>query len=164
MEDIMYEILTQGPVQAVMRVHTDLFMYGSGVYRVTDLARDRLAGHQAVKIVGWGVEGATRYWTVANTWGQDWGEGGYFRIVRGSNECGVEENVVGAWPSRRSKRRSQHRSKIHNRYRGVLSDQINFIREFVSFSARLNKAVNPSVANKNVSEILKICIRYTQRH
>ena len=118
----MYEILTQGPVQAVIRVHTDLFMYGSGVYRLTDLARDRLAGYQAVKIVGWGVEGATRYWTVANTWGQDWGEGGYFRIVRGSNECGVEENVVGAWPTRRSKRRSQTRSRIHNRYRGVSSD------------------------------------------
>ena len=60
MEDIMYEILTQGPVQAVIRVHTDLLMYSSGVYSLTNLARHRLAGHHAVKIVGWGVEGATR--------------------------------------------------------------------------------------------------------
>lgn len=48
----MYEILSQGPVQAVLRVHTDLFLYRSGVYSLTNLARDRLAGFHAVTIVG----------------------------------------------------------------------------------------------------------------
>ena len=36
-EDIMWEIKTQGPVQAVMEVYTDFFMYASGVYQVTGL-------------------------------------------------------------------------------------------------------------------------------
>ena len=101
----MYEILSQGPVQAVMRVHTDLFLYHSGVYSLTNLARQRLAGYHAVTLVGWGQEGATPYWTVQNSWGEGWGEAGTFRILRGTNECGIEENVVAAWPSKRSHRR-----------------------------------------------------------
>ena len=96
----MYEILTQGPVQAVMRVHTDLFLYHSGVYSLTNLASERLAGYHAVTIVGWGQEGATPYWTVLNSWGSGWGEDGTFRILRGSNECGIEESVMAAWPSK----------------------------------------------------------------
>ena len=30
----MHEIRTQGPVEAVMEVYTDFFMYASGVYQV----------------------------------------------------------------------------------------------------------------------------------
>lgn len=35
---------------------------------------------------------------VANSWGDDWGERGYFRIVRGTNECEIESFVLGTWP------------------------------------------------------------------
>ena len=35
--------------------------------------------------------------TVANSWGKDWGQNGYFRIKRGVNECEIEDFVVGAW-------------------------------------------------------------------
>lgn len=34
---------------------------------------------------------------MANSWGTDWGEDGYFRIVRGSNECEIESFVLGVW-------------------------------------------------------------------
>ena len=86
MEDIMWEVMTQGPVQAVLQVHTDLFLYSSGVYSLSQEGAGRLAGHHAVKIIGWGETMGTpgargeQYWVVTNSWGQQWGEGGSLRI------------------------------------------------------------------------------------
>jgi len=53
----------------------------------------------AVLIVGWGVDqseiwGTTPYWIVKNSWGPDWGENGYFRIIRGTNMCGLASAVM----------------------------------------------------------------------
>ena len=47
-----------------------------------------------MKIVGWGVDSSVPYWLVANSWNTDWAENGYFRILRGKNECGIEDGVV----------------------------------------------------------------------
>ncbi|PAV79919.1 hypothetical protein WR25_23894 [Diploscapter pachys] len=56
-----------------------------------------MGGH-AVKLVGWGTENGTPFWRIANSWNADWGENGYFRILRGVDECGIEEkNRV--WPA-----------------------------------------------------------------
>ncbi|VDM78559.1 unnamed protein product [Strongylus vulgaris] len=52
-------------------------------------------GAHAIKIIGWGVENGTPYWLIANSWNTDWGEKGYFRILRGENHCGIEEVVIG---------------------------------------------------------------------
>jgi cathepsin B len=56
-----------------------------------------LGGH-AVKMIGWGVEDYNNnlipYWICVNSWNNLWGEGGTFRILRGSNECGIESSCV----------------------------------------------------------------------
>jgi len=46
-----------------------------------------------VLVVGYGVDAATKlnYWIVKNSWGADWGEKGYVRMVRGKDECGLSE-------------------------------------------------------------------------
>ncbi|CAH0717960.1 unnamed protein product, partial [Brenthis ino] len=92
--DIMYDIMDSGPVQAVMTVYQDFFHYRDGVYRHSYYGDQEMKGLHSVRIVGWGEERGDRYWIVANSWGCDWGENGYFRIARGSNESGIESFVV----------------------------------------------------------------------
>jgi len=92
---IQKEILANGPVEAAFTVYEDFVMYKSGVYQ--HKAGSALGGH-AVRLLGWGVENETPYWLVANSWNKDWGNQGYFKIKRGDNECGIEEDIVAGKP------------------------------------------------------------------
>jgi cathepsin B len=67
--------------------------YKSGVYK--HVTGSLLGGH-AVKVVGWGVEGQTKYWIAANSWSATWGENGFFRIEEG--QCEFELNAVSCVP------------------------------------------------------------------
>jgi cathepsin B len=92
---IQTEILTNGPVEAAFTVYADFPSYKSGVYK--HVSGSELGGH-AVKILGWGVEDSTPYWLVANSWNGDWGDKGFFKILRGSDECGIEDSIVAGLP------------------------------------------------------------------
>jgi len=89
-EAIRKEIYTNGPVEADFTVYDDFLSYKSGVYHHT--TGSALGGH-AVRILGWGTENNTPYWLVANSWNEDWGDKGYFKILRGKNECGIEAGI-----------------------------------------------------------------------
>jgi len=89
--DIMTEIYTRGPVEAAFTVYEDFLTYKSGVYTHQTGGVD---GGHAVKILGWGTENGTDYWLVANSWNPDWGLNGFFKIKKGSDECGIEDGIV----------------------------------------------------------------------
>ena len=44
---------------------------------------------------------------VANSWGTQWGDQGYFKILRGSNFCGIEESVCFASPRKPQAQQSE---------------------------------------------------------
>lgn len=87
----MTELSTLGSVEAAFTVYEDFLAYKSGVYQ--HKTGQALGGH-AVKIIGWGVENGVDYWLVANSWNEDWGDQGFFKIRKGNNECGMESGIV----------------------------------------------------------------------
>jgi hypothetical protein len=53
------------------------------------------AGGHAVTIVGWGEnQNGQKYWIVRNSWGNDWADGGYFKIAKGVNFCNIENEIA----------------------------------------------------------------------
>uniref|UniRef100_A0A1B6E818 Peptidase C1A papain C-terminal domain-containing protein n=1 Tax=Clastoptera arizonana TaxID=38151 RepID=A0A1B6E818_9HEMI len=89
------DILTYGPLEAGFDVYADFLSYKSGVYQYT--TGEYLGGH-AVKVIGWGVEKKVPYWLVANSWNTDWGDNGFFKIKRGSDDCSFEDDLSGGIP------------------------------------------------------------------
>jgi len=93
MKLIQADIMKYGPVEAVYYVFPDFVGYTGGVYR--HKGSFELQGTHAVRVIGWGVDPKEGdYWLIANSWGEEWGEKGTFRIARGNNECGIEDFVV----------------------------------------------------------------------
>ncbi len=91
---IMAEIYARGPVSAGIDAD-GLRAYVGGIYTDTP---DFEINH-IVSIVGWGTsDDGTKYWVVRNSWGQYWGEMGFFRIIRGVNSLGIEDEVAWATP------------------------------------------------------------------
>ncbi|CAH9109513.1 unnamed protein product [Cuscuta epithymum] len=94
---IMAEIYSNGPVEVSFNVYEDFAHYKSGVYK--HVTGEYMGGH-AVKLIGWGTsDDGEDYWLLANQWNRSWGDDGYFKIIRGTNECGIEEDVTAGLPS-----------------------------------------------------------------
>jgi len=91
--NIMAEIYARGPVAAGIDA-TVLETYTGGIITATQPANE----NHIVALVGWGTENGTDYWIGRNSWGAYWGEQGFFRLIRGVDALGIEDNVVWATP------------------------------------------------------------------
>lgn len=89
-EPLMRALAEQGPV-AVSVAADKWFMYQGGVY--DDCDKDAVISH-AVTAVGYGEEDGAKYWNIANSWGQDWGEEGHIRLLRHDKAayCGMNND------------------------------------------------------------------------
>lgn len=95
------ELVKNGPIAVGFEVYSDFDKYTQGIYKHTGLEDQfnpwEITNH-AVLVIGYGEEEGVKYWLVKNSWGPTWGEQGYFRIVRGDDECGIESMAVAATP------------------------------------------------------------------
>jgi len=90
-QDLMVELSTNGPCEAVIDVYEDFLLYTKGIYHHVS---GSFEGGHAIRILGYGVENGEKYWLLANSWNEHWGENGFFRMRRGNDECGVESEIT----------------------------------------------------------------------
>ncbi|XP_030372115.1 cathepsin L1-like [Scaptodrosophila lebanonensis] len=85
---LAYAVATVGPVSVGVDAHTGLQHYKGGIFYNPYCTNNR---NHAVLAVGYGSDRYFGdYWLIKNSWGQQWGEEGYFRLVRNrNNHCGI---------------------------------------------------------------------------
>ncbi|CAH1124318.1 unnamed protein product [Ceutorhynchus assimilis] len=91
-ESALLEVVaTIGPVSVAINADYITY-YASGVFEDERCTADGL--DHGVLVVGYGTENGKDYWIVKNSWGAEWGDEGYFKLARGTNECGIAEDTV----------------------------------------------------------------------
>jgi cathepsin X len=114
---IKAEIFARGPVAASINA-LPLENYEGGIVTNGNWLY-KLPNH-IVSIVGWGKDekSGIEYWIVRNSWGQYWGEMGFFRIELGKNSLGIEDDVAWATP----KTWTEHNYHVDNFVNNVYVD------------------------------------------
>lgn len=86
----MMKELANGPITCGMSCSNEFsFEYSAGIFE--DKTNFMEIDHD-VEIVGWGEEDGVKYWHVRNSWGTYWGMNGFFKILRGTNNLGIESD------------------------------------------------------------------------
>jgi len=97
-EQIQRELVQSGPVVMSFEPKEDFMYYKAGVYQSPPqkIHQEWEQVDHAVLLIGYGKDEGKDYWTMQNSWGDDWGEQGYFRMAKGTDESGCESIVVAA--------------------------------------------------------------------
>ena len=97
-KNMKLNIMKWGPLIAAFNIFPDFLNEydGKSIY-IPKPGQHSLGGH-AVKIVGWGETNGVLYWICANSWGTNWGDKGYFKIVQGNKELELEDNHMDIAP------------------------------------------------------------------
>ena len=103
---IRYEIYKWGPICSSFLVYEDFYLFdpiNGGVYIHNSNNYNVVVGGHAIEIVGWGeyeMDGKMiPFWWVKNSWGVSYGFNGYFRFLRGNNQCEIENNIICMMPN-----------------------------------------------------------------
>ncbi|CAA7046362.1 unnamed protein product [Microthlaspi erraticum] len=84
-EKDLIRLVAQRPVMVEMKAYTSLLRFkGNGIYRGKAGKKDpELINRHALLLTGYGTtENGDHYWIVKNSYGTEWGEGGYGKIIR----------------------------------------------------------------------------------
>jgi len=94
-DQMVAEIGVRGPIGCGVCVTPAFENYKGGIFK-DDTGCTEL-DHE-ISIAGYGVEDGQQYWIGRNSWGTYWGESGWFRLARGSNNLGVESSCQWGTP------------------------------------------------------------------
>ncbi len=103
---MMKELRARGPITGNLRTPFMFSMFSGGIYSSKEIVESisMEISHKSLyeeniffqevnhstTIVGYGEENGVKYWICMNSLGKNWGENGYYRILRGENERGIE--------------------------------------------------------------------------
>merc|ERR1711994_378328 len=87
--DLKHAVGTECPVAVgIDASHYSFQLYNGGVYHESRCSSNQL--DHGVTVIGYGNEDGKDYWLVKNSWGHSWGEHGYIKMERNSNNmCGI---------------------------------------------------------------------------
>ena len=86
------EIAKNGPIACAIDATDELYYnYTGGIFEDKTGASSLNHG---ISVVGYGIEDGVKYWHVRNSWGEIWGEQGYFKVIRGVNNIGIETDCT----------------------------------------------------------------------
>ena len=102
------ELVNNGPIAIIFNAEStcmNLLHYRSGIFHKVEVSGSYFfnpweATDHAVLVVGYGTDKEKKedYWIVKNSWGKQWGENGYFKVRRGTDECAFESMAVVSTP------------------------------------------------------------------
>ncbi|KAA8523326.1 hypothetical protein F0562_009749 [Nyssa sinensis] len=88
-DELKHAVAIVRPVSVAFEVVNGFRFYEQGVYTSNTCGSTPMDVNHAVLAVGYGVENGVPYWLIKNSWGDNWGDNGYFKMEMGKNMCGI---------------------------------------------------------------------------
>ena len=97
-ESLKKVLVNIGPVVVYIQVTESFYNYNKGIYWEQKCPSSCNQINHAVVLVGYGTDTTSYktpvdYWIVKNSWGKQWGDSGYIRMIRGykgmNNNCNI---------------------------------------------------------------------------
>jgi C1A family cysteine protease len=175
---MMKEIYENGPIVVSFEPDYNFMLYKSGIYHSIDEKTWINNGvprpewekvDHSVLLVGWGedINSGEKFWILQNTWGENWGENGFFRMKRGTDEFGIESICEAADPFiiknnnfYEKKLKEVFIDSIDNNNEDLNVNNSNFLNDKNKFSEILKELnldtndINLDIRRKNKNQIL----------